>query len=74
MSTRLPYLNPERVQALHDALARRILVIDGAMGTMVQSYRLEEDDYRGERFADGFDRQDEQRAQPDQADFGVGHS
>ena len=52
MSKRLPYRNPRRVQALHDALARRILVIDGAMGTMVQSYRLEEDDYRGERFAD----------------------
>jgi 5-methyltetrahydrofolate--homocysteine methyltransferase len=59
MSTQLPYLNPERVQALHDALARRILVIDGAMGTMVQSYKLEEADYRGERFAQGFDRQHE---------------
>ncbi|MFI4970203.1 MAG: homocysteine S-methyltransferase family protein [Lysobacterales bacterium] len=55
MSTRLPYLHPARVQALHDALAARILVIDGAMGTMVQSYRLEEADYRGERFAPGFD-------------------
>ncbi|MEO7757376.1 MAG: homocysteine S-methyltransferase family protein, partial [Dokdonella sp.] len=59
MSNRLPYLNPKRVQALFDALAQRILVIDGAMGTMVQSYRLEEDDYRGERFAEGFDREHE---------------
>ncbi len=31
-------------------LERRILVIDGAMGTMIQEYRLGEDDYRGERF------------------------
>jgi 5-methyltetrahydrofolate--homocysteine methyltransferase len=33
-------------------LQERILVIDGAMGTMIQRYRLEEQDYRGERFAD----------------------
>lgn len=33
------------------ALQQRILVIDGAMGTMIQRYRLEEEDYRGERFA-----------------------
>ena len=51
MSAHLPWLNPQRVRALHDALARRILVIDGAMGTMVQGYRLEEADYRGARFA-----------------------
>ena len=36
-----------------DALARqRILVIDGAMGTMIQRYKLQEADYRGERFVD----------------------
>jgi len=51
MSAHLPWLNPQRVRALHDALAQRILVIDGAMGTMVQGYRLEEADYRGARFA-----------------------
>ncbi len=51
MSTSLPWLNPQRVAALQAALARRILVIDGAMGTMVQGYRLDEADYRGERFA-----------------------
>ncbi|WP_376749186.1 homocysteine S-methyltransferase family protein, partial [Mixta calida] len=28
------------------------MVLDGGMGTMIQSYRLEEKDYRGERFAD----------------------
>jgi len=33
-------------------LEKRILVIDGAMGTMIQRYKLEEADYRGERFKD----------------------
>jgi 5-methyltetrahydrofolate--homocysteine methyltransferase len=51
MSAHLPWLNPQRVRALHAALSQRILVIDGAMGTMVQGYRLEEADYRGTRFA-----------------------
>jgi len=37
---------------LSSLLARRILVLDGAMGTMIQTYRLTEADYRGERFAD----------------------
>ena len=59
MSTQLPWLHPERAKALQDQLARRILVLDGAMGTMVQSYRLAEEDYRGERFSCGFDRQHE---------------
>jgi 5-methyltetrahydrofolate--homocysteine methyltransferase len=36
---------------LHEHLARRILLLDGAMGTMVQSYRLSEADFRGRRFA-----------------------
>jgi 5-methyltetrahydrofolate--homocysteine methyltransferase len=36
---------------LRDLLARRILILDGAMGTMIQRYRLTEADYRGERFA-----------------------
>jgi 5-methyltetrahydrofolate--homocysteine methyltransferase len=59
MSTELPWLFPARANALLDALSRRILVLDGAMGTMVQSYRLTEEDYRGERFACGFDREHE---------------
>jgi 5-methyltetrahydrofolate--homocysteine methyltransferase len=42
----------ERVKALRQALTERILVIDGAMGTMIQGYRLGESDYRGERFKD----------------------
>jgi len=33
-----------------DALAHRILILDGAMGTMVQRFRLQEEDYRGDRF------------------------
>ncbi|MEN0004869.1 MAG: homocysteine S-methyltransferase family protein, partial [Bacteroidota bacterium] len=37
---------------IQDLLKERILVIDGAMGTMIQQYRLDEADYRGERFAD----------------------
>ncbi|TPW13926.1 MAG: 5-methyltetrahydrofolate--homocysteine methyltransferase [bacterium] len=38
--------------ALRAIMARRIAIIDGAMGTMLQRYRLEEPDYRGERFKD----------------------
>ncbi|WP_460044090.1 methionine synthase [Pseudomonas sp. S2_H01] len=41
-----------RLQALQQALKERILILDGGMGTMIQSYRLEEEDYRGKRFAD----------------------
>ncbi len=41
-----------RLKALLDALETRILVLDGAMGTMVQGYRLAEAEYRGERFRD----------------------
>ena len=40
-----------RLQALQQALQQRILILDGGMGTMIQSYRLEEEDYRGKRFA-----------------------
>ncbi|PPC81504.1 MAG: methionine synthase [Methylotenera sp.] len=37
---------------LRNLLAQRILILDGAMGTMIQQYKLTEADYRGERFAD----------------------
>ncbi|MGG5840041.1 homocysteine S-methyltransferase family protein, partial [Huaxiibacter chinensis] len=37
---------------LRTQLNERILVLDGGMGTMIQSYRLSEDAFRGERFAD----------------------
>ena len=41
-----------RIDALKRALNSRILVLDGAMGTMIQDHRLSEADYRGSRFAD----------------------
>jgi 5-methyltetrahydrofolate--homocysteine methyltransferase len=50
-----PWLRPERTALLESLLAQRILVIDGAMGTMIQQHELDEADYRGERFSDGFD-------------------
>jgi 5-methyltetrahydrofolate--homocysteine methyltransferase len=42
----------QRLALLPDLLARRILVLDGAMGTMLQRHRLGEADFRGARFAD----------------------
>ncbi|HEV7270780.1 homocysteine S-methyltransferase family protein [Pseudoxanthomonas sp.] len=51
----LPWLKPERERRLEEALAQRILIIDGAMGTMIQKHDLQEADYRGQRFADGCD-------------------
>jgi 5-methyltetrahydrofolate--homocysteine methyltransferase len=42
----------ERIKALKTAASERILFLDGAMGTMIQRYKFEEADYRGERFAD----------------------
>ncbi|WP_166207547.1 homocysteine S-methyltransferase family protein [Cognatiluteimonas telluris] len=51
----LPWLHPTRVALLQAALGERILVIDGAMGTMIQRHELQEADYRGERFANGYD-------------------
>jgi 5-methyltetrahydrofolate--homocysteine methyltransferase len=51
----LPWLHPDRVVRLEVALHERILVLDGAMGTMIQQHALEETDYRGERFAEGYD-------------------
>jgi 5-methyltetrahydrofolate--homocysteine methyltransferase len=40
------------MKTIQDALKERILIIDGAMGTMIQRYKLAEEDYRGTRFAD----------------------
>ena len=51
MST-LPWHDPGRTGQLLQALAERILVLDGAMGTLIQRHELGEADYRGERFAD----------------------
>ncbi len=41
-----------RITAMMEALNSRILLLDGAMGTMIQGFGLTEDDYRGERFAE----------------------
>ena len=41
-----------RAQALPEILRQRIVILDGAMGTMVQRFKLSEAQYRGERFAD----------------------
>ncbi len=45
-------LRPERIREFRRLLGERILVLDGAMGTVIQSYKLGEADYRGERFRD----------------------
>ena len=37
---------------LQDIVKQRVVVLDGAMGTMIQRYRLDENDFRGTRFAD----------------------
>ncbi|MBA3789968.1 MAG: methionine synthase [Actinomycetota bacterium] len=42
----------DRLEEFRAALEQRILVLDCAMGTMIQGYRLSEEEYRGERFAD----------------------
>ena len=47
-AARRPYT---RAQQLPEILAQRIVVLDGAMGTMIQRYKLGEPDYRGSRFA-----------------------
>lgn len=39
------------ISKLQTELEKRILILDGAMGTMIQHYKLQEADYRGERFA-----------------------
>ncbi len=41
-----------RTELLEAAIKERILILDGAMGTMIQRHKLEEEDYRGERFMD----------------------
>lgn len=41
----------QRISALYEAATQRILLLDGAMGTMIQQYKLSEADFRGERLA-----------------------
>ena len=38
--------------SIHQAIKTRVLLLDGAMGTMIQQYKLQEEDYRGHRFKD----------------------
>ncbi|MGB5468418.1 MAG: homocysteine S-methyltransferase family protein, partial [Sedimenticolaceae bacterium] len=45
-------MSRDRTAQLNALMAQRILILDGAMGTMIQRFRLDEADYRGERFAD----------------------
>jgi 5-methyltetrahydrofolate--homocysteine methyltransferase len=49
--SRIP-TTPERIQAFRALFAQRIVILDGAMGTMIQTYQLEEKDFRGARFKD----------------------
>jgi 5-methyltetrahydrofolate--homocysteine methyltransferase len=48
----LPYKNPDIVTQLESLLSRRILLMDGAMGTMIQDAGLADHDFHGKRFAD----------------------
>src|SRR3989475_4464828 len=43
-------MQPDRTEELRALLERRILILDGAMGTTIQGYKLSEADFRGERF------------------------
>jgi 5-methyltetrahydrofolate--homocysteine methyltransferase len=47
----IPFKDPQKIKRLEALLAERILVFDGAMGTMIQARKLEEEDFRSERFA-----------------------
>jgi 5-methyltetrahydrofolate--homocysteine methyltransferase len=53
--TGLKWHDPDCVDSLYSALAERILVLDGAMGTMIQNERLPESAFRSDRFADHAD-------------------
>ncbi|MHB8652420.1 MAG: methionine synthase [Terriglobia bacterium] len=44
--------SPNRIEQLKQLLAQRLVIIDGAMGTMIQAHQLGEKDYRGKQFAD----------------------
>jgi len=48
---KLPFKNPRQLAQLEQLLSQRIMVFDGAMGTMIQARELSEADYRGVRFA-----------------------
>src|SRR5580765_3666475 len=48
----VPTQRPDRIANLSELLRDRIVIIDGAMGTMLQAHKLSEADFRGERFKD----------------------
>jgi 5-methyltetrahydrofolate--homocysteine methyltransferase len=48
----VPDARPDLTDELASLLRERVLVLDGAMGTMIQRHQLSEADYRGERFSD----------------------
>ena len=41
-----------KTDLLYKVLKERVLLLDGAMGSLIQNHKLEEEDFRGERFAD----------------------
>ncbi len=43
---------PQRIAALHDIATKRILILDGSWGVMIQTYKFTEAEYRGDRFKD----------------------
>lgn len=47
-----PFKNPQNAATLDRLMSERILVLDGAMGTMIQEFELSEADFRGQRFTD----------------------
>ena len=47
-----PKTREERIAHLREEVKKRVLILDGAMGTMIQQYKLGEEDYRGDRFKD----------------------
>jgi 5-methyltetrahydrofolate--homocysteine methyltransferase len=51
-NARTPFDRERRITLLEPLLRERILILDGAMGTVMQAHRLTEEDYRGERFRD----------------------
>jgi len=48
----LPWFDPDRVRKLEESLSDRILILDGAMGTMIQNAGLEENDFRNKHLSD----------------------
>jgi 5-methyltetrahydrofolate--homocysteine methyltransferase len=46
------YKDQQHAEKLNSLLSEKILILDGAMGTMIQAFELDEDDFRGDRFKD----------------------